>query len=84
MSYVTETPWWDPCSAQHVCDVFAGWGRGGGSSRVTRLRKAEAAMKRQEQRPDCLFAPGQMVADAEPPGLIALDQAEQGPGKRDM
>lgn len=41
-------------------------------------------MKRQEQHPDFLFAPGQMVADAEPPGLIALDQVEQGPGKGEV
>lgn len=41
-------------------------------------------MKRQEQRPDCPFAPGQMVADAELPGPVALDQMEWEPGKREV
>lgn len=62
---------------RHYCRL--GWGV---SSKVTCLRKAEAATKRQEQRPGCPFAPGQMAADAELPGPVALNQVEQGPRKR--
>lgn len=57
---------------------------GGVSSRVTHLRKAEAAMKRQEQCPDGSFAPGQMVANSEPPSPIALDHVELGLHKREV
>lgn len=39
-------------------------------------------MKRQEQGPGCPFAPGQMAADAELPGPVALNKVEQGPRKR--
>lgn len=56
---------------------------GGVSSQITHLRKAEAAVKRQEQCPDGPFAPGQMVANFEPPSPIALNQVKLGPHKRE-